>query len=256
MRPPPRAPRPRGAARPSDPRVAAHRGAARLAPENTLAAFRAALELGARALELDVHLTRDERVVVLHDVTLDRTTDGSGPVHLRSAAEVRALDAGGWFATRFARERVPLLHEVLRLARGRPDLHLELKGPAGSVLAERAVAEVRQRRAENRTLFMSFDLDQALSAKRAAGASIPVLAIVAERLEDPLGFVRSTGLDGLNQAVGRWDAGLVARFHEHGLLVHGSLSNDPGAAAAFFAIGGDRLDSDEPACYLLPGAPG
>jgi glycerophosphoryl diester phosphodiesterase len=85
----------------------AHRGASGFAPENTLAAFRLAERLGAPALELDVHLTADGVPVVLHDDSLDRTTDGRGQVQRLSLAAVRAVDAGRWFAPAFAGERVP-----------------------------------------------------------------------------------------------------------------------------------------------------
>jgi len=75
----------------------AHRGASGHAPENTLAAFRRAVELGARFIETDLQITRDARVVAIHDTTLDRTTNGKGQVHLRTLDEIRALDAGAWF---------------------------------------------------------------------------------------------------------------------------------------------------------------
>src|SRR5262245_679720 len=93
--------------------VIAHRGASGTCPENTLAAFRRAVEVGADMIELDVQLTRDDAVVVMHDWTLDRTTDGSGAVGERALDELRPLDAGRWFAPEFAGERVPTLAAVL-----------------------------------------------------------------------------------------------------------------------------------------------
>ncbi len=99
---------------------------------------------------------------------------------------------------------------------------------------------------------MSFDLNSALAASRASSGVIPVLAIVSRPLEDQLDFVRSTGLSGLNQAPPWWQAQTIARFHEHDLMVHGSLINDPVKLAEFFAIGGDTADSDEPACFGNP----
>ena len=107
----------------------AHRGASGqgLAPENTLAAFEKAVQLGVDMLEIDVHATRDGQVVVLHDTTLDRTTDGTGIVAELSSAEVRQADAGSWFAADFTGERVPLLEEVLDLARHRALVLIEIK---------------------------------------------------------------------------------------------------------------------------------
>lgn len=106
--------------------VIAHRGFSAAAPENTLAAFAAALTFGADVVECDVHLSSDCRVMVIHDATVDRTTDGSGAVWSRSEASLRALDAG-------AGEKIPTLAEVLRLVKGRARVLVELKWPKHSV---------------------------------------------------------------------------------------------------------------------------
>ncbi|MEM1246368.1 MAG: glycerophosphodiester phosphodiesterase family protein [Acidobacteriota bacterium] len=107
----------------------AHRGESAHFPENTLAAFDAALST-ADALELDLGLTRDGEIVVLHDETLDRTTNGSGRLADCDWAEIARLDAGSWFGEAFASERVPRIDQVLELYRGRIDLNLELKAEA------------------------------------------------------------------------------------------------------------------------------
>ena len=91
------------------PLIVAHRGASGLAPENTLAAFRLAIELGAPAVECDVHLSADGIPVVIHDAQLDRTTNGKGPVAEQPFAALQTLDAGGWRDPRFAGERLPAL---------------------------------------------------------------------------------------------------------------------------------------------------
>lgn len=108
-------------------RIIAHRGASQEAPENTLAAFELALEQGADCVELDCQLTRDGHVVVMHDNTVNRTTNGAGKVRAMSLAEIKALDAGSWFHPRFAGERVPTLAEALRLLRGRCTINIEIK---------------------------------------------------------------------------------------------------------------------------------
>ena len=95
--------------------VIGHRGAAARAPENTLAGLRRARELGAAWVEFDVMLTADRVPVLIHDETLERTTTGRGEVARHTAAEIRALDAGGWFAPEFAGERVPTLAEAVAL---------------------------------------------------------------------------------------------------------------------------------------------
>ncbi|MGH7374824.1 MAG: glycerophosphodiester phosphodiesterase family protein, partial [Candidatus Rokuibacteriota bacterium] len=94
------------------PLVIAHRGASADAPENTIAAFELAVEQGADGIELDVHLSADEHPVVIHDFTLERTTDGAGPVSEHTVRELKRLDAGGWRDRRFRGQRVQTLQEV------------------------------------------------------------------------------------------------------------------------------------------------
>lgn len=102
----------------ADPIVLAHRGLVQHAPENTLPAFAAAIELGA-SIELDVYQTHDGHLVIIHDKTVDRTTDGTGEVNQMTLSEIRELDAGSWFDQRFMGEKVPTLEEVFKLIRER-----------------------------------------------------------------------------------------------------------------------------------------
>ncbi len=105
----------------------AHRGAAALAPENTLAAVEKGLAYNPDRIEIDVQQTKDGSVVVLHDVTLDRTTNGSGLVKDHTLAEIKELSAGSWFGEQFANEKVPTLEEVLELINGQSTLIIEIK---------------------------------------------------------------------------------------------------------------------------------
>jgi glycerophosphoryl diester phosphodiesterase len=107
----------------------AHRGASGsgLAPENTLAAFEKAIQFGVDAVELDVRATRDGVLVVMHDLTIDRTTDREGPVDELSFSQLREADAGAWFGTEFAGERIPTLQEVFDLIRHRALAVVEIK---------------------------------------------------------------------------------------------------------------------------------
>lgn len=110
--------------------ILGHRGASKVAPENTLTAFRRALELGAAGFEFDVTLTRDGIPVIIHDDTLDRTCNGQGPVSAYTWEECRQFDAGGWKGPEFQGERLPTLEEVIALVQGMqpaPLLNIELK---------------------------------------------------------------------------------------------------------------------------------
>jgi glycerophosphoryl diester phosphodiesterase len=146
------------------PLVIAHRGDSAHRPENTLASFTSALEVGAGIVELDVHLTRDGHVVVIHDPTVDRTTSGTGRVRDLALTDLRALSAG--FTARFgdawAGERVPLLAEVLALCRGRARVMIEIKhdavtDDADGGLEARTVAEVRRAGMTDQVALISFD---------------------------------------------------------------------------------------------------
>ncbi len=110
-----------------------HRGTMKFAPENTLAAFDKAISMGARAIEMDVRMTADGEFVIMHDATVDRTTNGRGLVSGMTLNEVRALDAGSWFSDDFAGERVPTMREALRHLKGRAAVDIDFKaGPGNS----------------------------------------------------------------------------------------------------------------------------
>jgi glycerophosphoryl diester phosphodiesterase len=141
------------------PLIYAHRGGSAHAPENTLAAFRAALKQQADGIELDVHLSADGEVVVIHDADLGRTTNGSGSVYKKTLLEIKQLDAGVWFGEEFLGEEVPTLSEVLELLGEQLMINIELKGPGlfRSELPEKVVEIVRQYHLEGRVVFSSFN---------------------------------------------------------------------------------------------------
>jgi glycerophosphoryl diester phosphodiesterase len=145
------------------PFIIAHRGDSAHRPENTLASFASALEVGADLLELDVQLTRDGHPVVIHDPTVDRTTNGSGPVSEMTLAELRRLSAGypARFGAAYAGERVPTLAEVLAFIRGRCKVMIEIKPEASTQDAAAGiealtVAGVRKAGLEKEVALISF----------------------------------------------------------------------------------------------------
>lgn len=139
--------------------IIAHRGAAAIAPENTLAALRISFSRGIDFVEVDLHLTSDGVPVLMHDATLDRTTNGHGKVAKHTLAEIKALDAGGWFGPAYAGEPVPTLGEFLDVLRPTTSRALvELKGHWKDEQVLAAVAQLRERHLVNRVAFESFDL--------------------------------------------------------------------------------------------------
>ncbi|NLN18800.1 MAG: glycerophosphodiester phosphodiesterase [Firmicutes bacterium] len=128
--------------------VVAHRGFSGKYPENTLRAFREALVLDVDTVEFDVRLTKDNELVLIHDPTVDRTTNGQGRVEEMTLAEIKELDAGSWMSPEFTGERIPTLAEALDLLGGRVRLNIHLKPLAatGAILVERVIEELKQRR--------------------------------------------------------------------------------------------------------------
>ena len=109
------------------PTVIAHRGFSAIAPENTLPAFQNAIDAGADMIEFDIRLTRDQQFVVIHDATLERTTNGRGIVENHTLSELQTLDAGSWFGREFAGTVLPSLGETLSLCRNRILVNIEVK---------------------------------------------------------------------------------------------------------------------------------
>ena len=131
----------------------AHRGASGSAPENTLAAFKKAIEIGVDAVELDLHGTADGEIVVIHDSSLDRTTDLHGHINETTLETIRGADAGGWFDAEFAGEPVPTLTEALACIGKETIAVLEIKDP---LIAEAVVAKIHETDTLDLTVVISF----------------------------------------------------------------------------------------------------
>ena len=240
-------------------RTVGHRGAQADAPENTMAAFRAALAAGVDEIEFDVQLTRDGVPVVLHDATLDRTTDGHGLLRDRTWPEVEPLDAGSWSSPEHAGERVPSLDQLCAWVADKPlDLSLELKQPApGEGLArdERLVlvvlAVLRAHGLVGRTVIHSFDHPSIarvlLLEPQAATALLYSGPVFAEYVESA---ITVPGIIGLHV---RWlwvSRELCAAAHARGLYVHAWGMPEPPLQAALIhrliAFGVDSLSANSP----------
>jgi glycerophosphoryl diester phosphodiesterase len=141
------------------PFISAHRGYSSHYPENTIPALQAALDAGAHVAEIDVRLTRDDKLVLMHDATVDRTTDGSGAVRQMTLAEVKRLDAGRWFDRKFAGTQVPTLDEVLEWSKGRLGILVEMKNypERPSAFVDEVIATILRQNAQDFALPAGFD---------------------------------------------------------------------------------------------------
>ena len=153
--------------------VIAHRGLSGRYPENTRIAFARAIDCGADMIELDVTFTKDREIVVIHDDTLDRTTNGSGAVEGQTWEQIRALDAGSWFSPEFAGERIPKLGEVLELARGRITINVEIKREAVTDserggIEDACITLIRDLGMSSSVIFSSFDERAVVRCRRMA----------------------------------------------------------------------------------------
>ena len=166
----------------------AHRGASAYYPENTMAAFRGALEMEADMIELDVLLSKDGQVVVIHDATLKRTTNGKGKVAEKTFNELRKLDAGSWFAKKFKDEKIPHLREVLEFAKDSIAVNIEIKTEAVTEKAEGGIEEkalnlVKELNMDDQVVFSSFDY-RALRHLRKLDSDIPT-AVLYNKKQSP-----------------------------------------------------------------------
>jgi len=163
------------------PVIFAHRGASAHAPENTLASFELALAQGADALELDAKLSADGHVVVFHDLTLDRTTDGTGRLGHKKLADLRALDAGSFFSEKYHGEKIPLLEEVFDAVGNKVFINIELKNYTSprDPLVDRVCELVKKCGVERRVLFSSF-LASNLNRARQLMPEVPRGLLAAE----------------------------------------------------------------------------
>lgn len=228
-----------------------HRGAAGEAPENTLVGFEHAYKVAkVRCFELDVHLTKDKKLAVIHDGTLDRTTDGKGPVGSRTMEELRRFNAGVLFPGRFPGSTIPSLDEVLTIyADSVASFQIEIKTDSREVLelvSSMVVDAIRRYRIGEKTVVTSFDryaLECVLKAAPSQKCGLIAMNYTARDLENAIGLgcfntcIPLTAPDG---------AELVAAARAKGLQTTGWLGNTPGDVDSLLAWKVDSITSNYP----------
>lgn len=231
------------------PKVIAHRGASGTRPENTLIALERAAQLGARAVEIDVTVSRDDVAVIVHDFTVDRCSDGHGPVALLSEAELRVLDAGSWFAPEFAGQHIPRLDEALEVIRDHElELNLELKPTLGleENTAQAAAETLGRVWPKEAHILVSSMCPVTLDAFHDLMPQTS-LALITDAIPDNwLSRLRKHHCSALHpNALFVTEQG-VADLHEAGYRVHAFTVNEEDDARRLFDMGVDAIFTDYP----------
>jgi glycerophosphoryl diester phosphodiesterase len=218
----------------------AHRGASGAYPENTLLAFRKALEFGAGWIELDVHLSADGELVVIHDEQLERTTDGRGAVRARALSELRRFDAGRG-------ERIPLLREVLELVAGRAVLNVELKGRGSAEPTARLLSEwLEQGRLTAADLLVSAGDRQQLAVFRSLRSDLRLAVIYDRKPEHWWRLAEELQLWSLHIDRSLVTGELVEEAHRRGLRLLVFTVNDRSELLRLRQLGVDGVFTDYP----------
>lgn len=236
--------------------VIGHRGASGYAPEHTFASYQRALEIGVDYIEQDLQMTRDGVLVVMHDPTLDRTTDGRGPVIERTLAEVKRCDAGSWFGAAFAGQRVPTLRELFERYRDTVNYYIETKNPEDAPGMEEKLLELMDAFGLRETavskwqvLIQSFSR-ASLEKIRSFDDRLPLIqliekehdsAAIRELLPDIAEYAAGIGPSRLSV-----DRELVDAVHAHRLVIHPYTVNDPADIRRMTELGVDGLFTDFP----------
>ncbi len=226
--------------------VIAHRGASGHAPENTLAAFRKAIAQGASFIETDLQLSRDARFVAIHDATLNRTTNGQGAVHDLTLADLQRLDAGSWFGSEFAGERIPTLEEILEFSKKHDVVfYLELK-PSGSWGGEHAlIGALRESGEIPRTVVISFDA-AILEGLRKIEPTLMTGVLYEGQIERPIERALEVGARQLAVRANLVTPALLVEARKKDLQVVCWTVNHPAHMRLLMEAGVDGIMSDYP----------
>lgn len=235
------------------PIVIAHRGDKRHAPENTLSAFRQAADKGADAIEFDVKLSADGEVIVLHDKSVDRTTNGTGKAANLSLAELKTLDAGVLFPTQFPGEKIPTLEEIFESVGKRLHMNVELTNYStlNDNLVEKVVELVRKFKMMDKVLFSSFSTRNLLIARRL----LPEVPRGLLTLPGILGFWGRTfgwrgDYDGLNPYYSSINLRLIDKIHSRGKRVIVWTVNNEADIKRMISLSVDGVITDDPQLVL------
>lgn len=234
--------------------VFGHRGASAYAPMNTIPAFELAAEQGADGIELDVHRSKDGHAVIVHDFTVDHTTDGSGRVDSMSLAELKSLDAGAFFNASFAGVRIPTLNEVFEAVGQRLYINVEIKSESATTdgVEQLVAAVIAQYNMQSRVIVSSFN-PLALQRFRQIMPDVAIGFLYAPDMPiDTQSLMRQLNLphEALHPYHEMIDASYIQQAHEAGQRVNTWTVNDPTRALELRDLGVDAIITDNPDTLL------
>ncbi|SFG20686.1 glycerophosphodiester phosphodiesterase [Sporolactobacillus nakayamae] len=232
--------------------VYAHRGSKSNRPENTLASFEEAMRVGSDGIELDVHLTKDQQVVVMHDEKIDRTTNGKGQIKSYTLEELKRFDAGSWFSPKFKGERVPTLSQVLELLKNYQGvLNIEFKTDRNVYPSiEARVADlVDQYRPLLPVVYSSFNHESLIRLKQIK-PNAEIALLLWERLADPWRYTEQVGATAQHLWQPTALSETAAQLQNHGIKVRAWTVNQPKNMQLAFEMGLDAIITDHPEAAL------
>lgn len=226
-------------------KIIGHRGGAEGYPENTLAAFKKAVELGADGVEFDVQLTKDGEVVVIHDELIDRTMSGSGLVKEHTLKELRQLSAGEFFSPDFAAEKIPILAEVLEVVQNLEVINIELKNYLPyPELEEKVLKLVEQFGIREQVIISSFN-HYSLQKIKKLQPEIRTGALLMAKIINPSDYAFKRGFDALHLHFLTADQEIVDKSHFMGMQVNVYTVNFPESVVELLAKGVDMIMTDD-----------
>ncbi|RHW35020.1 glycerophosphodiester phosphodiesterase [Lysinibacillus yapensis] len=230
----------------------AHRGATAYAPENTIAAFDLAVEMKADYIEIDVQRSKDGKLVLIHDTTVDRTTDGTGKVGDLTFEQLRSLDAGSWKGEQFAGESIPTFEEILDRYQGKIGIFIEMKSPELYPGIEEEVAEALKERnldkpQNEKILVQSFNFESMKKMDELL-PKVPIGVITSNPADATLESLQeiSTYADWFNPHYGMVTEELLSQVHSMGMKMGSWTVRSQETADFLFEMGVDAIISDYP----------
>lgn len=229
----------------------AHRGGSAFRPENTMASFQHAIKLKADYVELDVHLSKDGYPVVIHDNTLERTTDGTGYVKDKNLEELKKLDCGSWFSEEFKGEKIPTLEEVLDLAKGKTGVVIEIKNDKDlqDGIEEKIIKTVREKNMMKDVIIISFNYDRIKKVNELDG-TIDTGLLYGGNKPDICEMASEAGIDYICPYWKNVSEEIIKKAHSCDLKVNIWTVNESPLIKKFTEMGVDGIITDRPDFFL------